>query len=198
MRKLTVAVAATAGIAGAALGTTVLAPGLAAAATDASTEAISERVSEIKDALAGLVSDGSITQDQADEVAETLGESDLGHGHGHGPGHGPGPGPGPGPGHVDPDTVAGILGVTAEELRTAFEEGQTLAEIAEEQGIARAELVDQLVAAAEAELAAEVDEGDLTDEQADELRAELEERITDGIDAAPGHHDGRFGGHGPS
>jgi hypothetical protein len=205
MRTFAAAAALTAGIAGTALGTTalgttVLAPGLAAAATDSSTEAITERVAEITDALAGLVEDGSITQDQADEVAETLGDSDLGWGPRHGPGHGLGHGPGHGPGaaHLDPGTIAGILGITADELRTAVEEGQTLTQIAEDQGIARAKLVDELVAAAEAELAEGVDEGHLTQEQADELRTGLRDRIAAGVDDVPGPRPGRFGDPRPS
>ena len=40
-------------------------------------------VHRITEALSGLVSDGSITQEQADEVAGTLDEAGIGHGGGH-------------------------------------------------------------------------------------------------------------------
>ena len=63
----------------------VVAPAVASAASDGTSAAaaVSERVTEIREALAGLVSDGSISQAQADEVATTLSTSDALHG-GHG------------------------------------------------------------------------------------------------------------------
>ena len=71
----------------------VVAPAVATAqTTETSTAgAVSGRVSRIADALSGLVSDGRITQAQADEVATTLAEEFArAGGHGHGPGHGHG------------------------------------------------------------------------------------------------------------
>lgn len=183
MRKLATGIALTAGLLGGAAGTAAFAPAIATAVTSGSTDAVTERVEEIKDALAALVDDGTLTQSQADEVAQTLGESDLALGGRH---HGPRAG------HLDPEQVAEILGMTVEELKAAADDEQTLAEIAEAQGVSRTDLIDKLVAAAKTELDEEVAEGDLTQEEADALEGELTERVTAMIDRAWGGH-GRGG-----
>jgi hypothetical protein len=92
-------------------GAAVAVPALAATDATGTATAGSSRVDRIVEALAGLVSDGSITQKQADEVATTLDEADLGGGHGGGHGGGPG-------GGRDLSAAATALGMTAEELRT--------------------------------------------------------------------------------
>jgi len=185
MRKKTATVLLVAGLmtgGGAAL----VAPGTALAADSSSssstTDRAAARLSALKGALTGLVTDGTITQDQADEVASTLAESDLGHG-----GHG-----GRGGGRVSSEATAEVLGITVEQLRTAQEDGQTLAQIAEANGVSRADLVDGLVAAAKEQLAADVTAGDLTQAEADEKSAALAERIEEQVDRVGrggGHHD---------
>lgn len=128
-------------------------------------------VERITGALSGLVNAGSITQEQADEVAATLAESGLG-GRGR-DGHGAG---------VKLATAARALGMTAGELRTALEaEDVTLADVAEDEGVEVEALVDALVTAAEERLAAAVDEGRLTQEEADERLADLATRITERV-----------------
>ncbi len=169
------------GVAGAAL----VAPTVSYAVTGDST-AIADRVTSIKEALAGLVTDGTITQAQADSVATTLAET-PGFGRGHG-GRGPG-------GGRELLAVAEDLGITAEELQAAAEAGTTLGALADEQGVARDALVDALVAAGKAHLAEEVTEGDLTQAEADERAATLEERATAALDrpvrlGRGGHHHG--------
>jgi polyhydroxyalkanoate synthesis regulator phasin len=135
----------------------------------------SSRVDRITEALAGLVSDGSLTQEQVDEVAATLDAADLRGGHGGWHGGGPGGGRGLG-------TAASALGMTEEELRTALEaDGATLASVAEEQGVAVDPLVDALVAAAQERVTQAVTDGDLTQEQADERLADLEAWITERV-----------------
>jgi polyhydroxyalkanoate synthesis regulator phasin len=130
-------------------------------------------IERIRDALSGLVDDGSLTQDQADEVAETLDEAGIG-------GHGGRPGWGPGAGLT---AAADALGMTEEELRTALQEdGATLAQVAGDQGVAVDDLVAALVQAAQERIAEAVEEGRLSQEEADELLADLEDRITDRVD----------------
>jgi hypothetical protein len=180
MRTKIVALALTAGLAttGVALvGPAALAqtasPSATASADTAATERTAARVTAIKNALAGLVSDGSITQAQADEVATTLSTSDALRGGRHG---------GKGAGRVSSETVAQILGITVDELRTQREAGQTLAQIADAEGISKADLITELVAAARTQLAADVTAGRITQAQADEKAAELQASITEKVD----------------
>lgn len=142
----------------------------------------------ITQALAGLVDDGSITREQADEVAATLAESGLG-----GPG-GPGGRGGHGPG-MDFSVAAETLGMTEDELRTALEaDGTTLARIAEDQGVEEDALVGALVTAGQERIAEAVADGRLTQDEADERLADLEAQITERIEAPlpdrPGHPEG--------
>ena len=181
------------GVAGAAL----VAPAVASAATGDGT-ALDARVSSLRQALAGLVSDGSITSAQADEVASTIAEArpeGPGRGgHGDGPGGGPGGGAGGG-GRVDMAAAAEALGITREELRTQTRAGQNLADVAEAEGVPQADLVAALVAAAQERLDEAVAAGRLTQAQADARAAELEARITDSLDELCG--PGGRGGPGP-
>jgi polyhydroxyalkanoate synthesis regulator phasin len=178
MRKKLI-IAATAG----ALGLGGLAVAVPAMADEGS--AAGSAVQRITDALSGLVSDGSITQEQADEVASTL--SDAGIGDRGGP-HGGGP---------DLEAAATALGMTQEELRTALEtEGTTLADVAGQQSVEVDALVDALVAAQQERIAAAVEDGRLTQEEADQRLADLEERITERVNSAmPERGDHGPGGH---
>jgi polyhydroxyalkanoate synthesis regulator phasin len=159
----------------------------ALADTDPAGGAASSAVERITDALAGLVDDGSITQDQADEVATTLSEAGIGGRGGH---HG---------GRLDLEAAATALDMTEDELRTALEaDGTTLADVAGEQGVAVDALVDALVTAQQDRIAQAVEDGRLTQEEADERLADLEEQVTERVnsdDWGPGRgHGGR--GHG--
>ncbi|HJU98136.1 MAG TPA: hypothetical protein VJ644_09185 [Jiangellaceae bacterium] len=171
-----------------------MATGIAATTQDDAGEASDDRLQAIKDALADLVDDGTITQDQADRVAAALDDSDaLRFG---------------GPGGADPhdrmvpldlDVAAETLGLTREELRDALASaGTTLADIAEEQGVESDTLVDALVAAAEDRIDQAVVDGRLTQEHADELKEAVPERVAAAIERElrweRGHSPGR-GGH---
>lgn len=191
----TVALVGALGLTGVA-GAVLVAPALSYAATGDST-ALDERVSSLTSALQGLVSDGTLTQSQADEVATTLAErAPLGH-RGH-RGHGGGPG-GPGGGREVAAAAAEALGLTEDELRTAAQDGLTLAQLAEREDVDPSVVLDAMVAAGEAHLAEDVAEGDLTQAQADAKAAELESRISGSVDEplrlGRGHH-GRHGEHG--
>ena len=72
-RVTSLAVASLLGLGGIA-GGAVLAPAVASAATSGTgvVEAAGDRVAQIREALAGLVTDGTITQEQADEYLADL------------------------------------------------------------------------------------------------------------------------------
>jgi lambda repressor-like predicted transcriptional regulator len=140
----------------------------AVAATDDTDGTSTSVVDRIKDALSGLVDDGSISQEQADEVASTLDEAGFGRHGGHG-------------GWFGLETAAETLGMTEDELRTALDaEGATLASVAEQQGVAVEALVDALVTAKQERIAQAVGEG-MPQEVADERLADLEQRVTEWV-----------------
>lgn len=176
------------GLAGLGVGAT-LGPVAASAATG-STQAVSDRLTEIKDALAGLVKNGTITQAQADKVATTL-DSNLPKG-GFG-GHGGRGGFGRG---ADLDTAASVIGITTDQLRTALDSGKTLAQVAQSKGVSQATLVDKLVAAEKTRISAAVKAGQLTQAQADTRIADLKTRITEQVTTTcAGGGRGPGGGH---
>lgn len=122
---------------------------------------------------------GTLTGEQAEELKERIRSGD-------GPGlWGPGPGgPGFGRHHGGPggfraafDAAAEYLGLTAEELRTAREDGSSLAEVAEEQGKPVVGLKQAMAAALTAELDQAVEDGSLTAEQRAAMVAGLDARI---------------------
>jgi polyhydroxyalkanoate synthesis regulator phasin len=151
----------------------------AVAATEDTDGTSTSVVDRIKDALAGLVDDGSISQEQADEVATTLSEADLGwHGH-HGGWHGL-------------ETAAEALGITEDELRTALEaDGASLAKVAQDRGVDVQTVVDALAADVRDRVAEAVQEGHLTQEQADQRLADLEQEVTDWVNSTS---NGPWGG----
>jgi hypothetical protein len=149
------------------------------------TDRAAARLTAIKSALKGLVSDGTITQSQADKVAATLSTAELGGFGGHGRGGG----------RVSAEATAKVIGITVDQLRTAREAGQTLTQIAAAHGVSKDKLIAGLVAAAKSELAADVKAGRLTQAQADQLSATLTARITERVDQVGrgpggGHRDG--------
>lgn len=145
-----------------------------AATQDAGRPDPSEHFAE---ALTPLVEAGTITQAQADAVIAAL--ADAGPPQGMG-GHG---GPGGGMGHGGPglDSAAEALGITADELRTALEGGQTIAQVAESKGVDVQTVIDAMLADMKAHLDEEVAAGEHTQEEADQKLADATERITDSV-----------------
>lgn len=179
--------AVTTGLAGLGIGA-IVAPVAASAATSGGTT-VSQRLTAIKNALAGLVKDGTLTQAQADKVATTLDsklpERQFG---GHGMRMGAGL-----------DEAASIIGISEAELRTQLQSGKTLAEVAKAEGMSESTLVNKLVAAAKTRLADAVKAGRLTQAQADQMTTDLQERITDMVTRSGpmgGRMHHRFGGQG--
>ncbi|NAZ86478.1 hypothetical protein [Kineococcus indalonis] len=192
--KRVVAAGTVGAVAAGGLGLVLLGAPIASAAegttgTSSSTGA-GERLQRLKDALAGLVTDGTLTQEQADEVATTLDSSEALRG---------GPGGGRGGRVVDLTAAAEAIGVTEDELRTALQaDGATLAGVAAEHDVERQALVDALVAAGEERLARAVTDGRLTREQADARSAELPDAVAAAVDRElrAGGPGGRRGGPG--
>jgi transposase-like protein len=93
------------------------------------------------------------------------------------------------------DAAASYLGVTEAELRESLRGGDTLAELAVEEGKSVDGLVDALVAEASERLDAAVEAGRLTEARRVELAAELEEQITSLVNGERPGFRGRFGFH---
>lgn len=193
MRKRigTIVVAGALGLAGAA----VLSPGAAIGATNATNAADSataadpandSRLPALQDALAGLVTDGTLTQEQAEKVATTLQES-L-------PQRLPG-GQRPHGGRLDREAMASALGIPVPELRAGLRSGRTLAQLAEDNDVAKDDLIDRLAAASEAQLVEDVAAGRLTQDQADNRQADLLQKMTEKVNrvnkAGPDRRDER-------
>ena len=139
-----------------------------AAAVD--TDRAAEHAARLQEALQPLIDDGSLTQEQVDKVIAALeAAGPMGGGHG-GPGKGMG-------GNLD--AVATVIGITTDELQTALQGGQTLAEIAVANGSSAQAVIDALVAEMKAHLDEEVAAGEHTQEEADARIAEATTRITD-------------------
>lgn len=160
----------------------------------------------LKNSVDEAVEAGRLTEEQGQTLKDAIesGEVPLFGGFGH---HGPGKGFGPGHGHFGHagglETAASYLGLTEAELRSELAEGKTLAEVAKAEGKSVDGLVQAMVAEAKEKIDAAVDDGRLTEEQAAELKENLEERVTDLVNGELppmrfGWHPGRgFGFHGP-
>lgn len=138
--------------------------------------------------LQPLVSDGTLTQAQADAVLAALQAA----------------APQGGPRMARLETVAGVLGITADEVRTAVQGGQTIADLAVANGKTAQDVIDALVAEVEQHFADEVASGEHTQADADARIADATTRITEFVnntqsampdDRGPGHRHGP--GHGP-
>lgn len=155
--------------------------------TTESTDREAVRASRLADVLQPLIDAGTIDQAQADAVIAALQDAR--------PEGGPGGGRHGGP---RLDAAADALGITEEELITALRDGQSIADVAAAQGLDVQVVIDALVAEAQAHIAEEVGEGDLTQEEADARLAELTERVTARVNGErPERPEGGFGMRGP-
>lgn len=90
-------------------------------------------------------------------------------------------------------TIASELGMTTDELRTELASGSTLSEVITAHGSTVDAVVTALVADAETELAEAVANGNLTQERADQILANLPDRLTRMIESGlPGACDRWF------
>jgi hypothetical protein len=84
------------------------------------------------------------------------------------------------------DDVATIVGLTPDEVLTRLAAGESLAEIAESEGISREELIAGLEAAILERLDRAVENGRLSEEE----RAEIEANLTERLETLVDHHRG--------
>jgi prolyl-tRNA editing enzyme YbaK/EbsC (Cys-tRNA(Pro) deacylase) len=154
-------------------------------------QVIDAMVADVKAKLAKAVADGRITQARADEVSANLVErvtnlvnrvpadrDDAGR-----------PGPGrPGEGariHARLSVAAGAIGISEGELRTSLMGGQSIAQVAAAKGVDVQKVIDALAADAKAELAKAVAAGRITQARADEMGANVVDRVTALVNRTP-------------
>jgi len=140
----------------------------------------------LNETLKPLVDAGTITQAQADAVIAAL-KADMPEHGGRGERGKGGPGL---------EVAAQALGMTADELHTALDGGQTLAQVASDKGVNVQVVIDALVASATNHINEEVTSGEITQAQADQKLADLSQRVTDRVNN-PRPEGGPRGGHGP-
>lgn len=135
--------------------------------TDPLGDPAADRAARLAEILAPLVSDGTITQEQADKVIAAIDAAGpIGRGD-----RGPG-----GPLFAE---VATALGITEDEVRAAVDGGQTLAQLAQANGSSAEELIAALVANFKTHLDEEVAAGTHTQDEADAKLAEMTARVSD-------------------
>ena len=157
--------------------------------TDGSTDARPSPQARITEALKGLVTDGTITQAQADEVATTLAQQ-LPRG---GPGGGDHDGFGRAAFGQVSAAAAKALGVSEADLRARLQGGKSVADVAKEKGVDLDTVVTAVTDAVTTQITQAVEDGRITQAQADTMTADLTAKITEEIDEV---HDGDHGGRG--
>ena len=101
-----------------------------------------------------------------------------------------GPGPG-GFGHhgerfeVALATAAEAIGISEDDLRAALDDGKTIAEVAKAHDVEPQAVIDALVKAASARIDARVADGDLTEDEAADMKDHLTEHITHLVNEGP-------------
>lgn len=164
-------------------------------ATTAGDSSLTDRPTRLNEAAAGLVDDGTLTREEADTIAATLDDSQALGPQGFGP-QGFGRRMHDDAGSLPFETAGEVLGLTAEEMRDALRSGSSLADLAKQQGVDVSTLVDALVAVATERIDTAVAAGDLEQDRADELEAQLAERVTAVVDEVPALHHRGGGMHG--
>ena len=87
------------------------------------------------------------------------------------------------------EDAAAAIGIEESELRASLDEGQSIAEVAEANGVDVESVIDAMGAAESEHITEKVEEGRISQDEADEKLAELDSRITErvnGAEDAPG------------
>ena len=130
------------------------------------------------DMVDAKVADGTLTEEEAAKIRERIEEGDSLPFFGGGKHKRPQGGL-----HGGGEALAEFLGVTVEELQEARQGEQSLAQIAEANGVSRDDLIAFLVGQVEDKLAAKVEEGKLDQERADEMLAKFVENVDELVDS---------------
>ena len=136
---------------------------------------------DVQDVIDALVADATerlaeIEAALPERMTELVNRTGWGEHDGRG---GPGgPGGHPRLRHLALEATAEAIGITTDELRTALADGSTVAEVAEANGVDVQDVIDALVADATERIDAAVASGDLDADRAEEVKANLVERIT--------------------
>ena len=179
-------------IGGTAAGFALSTPGVSGAqassttpSTTATADANTDHEARLRETLKPLLDNGTLTQAQVDAVVGALKAAAPADGHLGGPRGG----------GADLSIAASTIGVTADELRTALQSGQSIAAVATSKNVAPQTVIDAMVAEMKQRLAASVSSGKLTQAKADELAASATTRITNLVNgvAQPGPGFGHGG-----
>jgi hypothetical protein len=160
-------------------------PGLAGAQEDDTTTE-EDRPDVVGGVFADLVEEGVLTQEQADTVKDRLGQAREEFGprfHG--------------PRAEHREILSDVLGVTTDDLKEARDNGESLADVAEANGVETQAVIDALIADLDEHLDLGVEAERLTQEEADERLAEGTERITDMVNGELEPGERGFGPRGP-
>ena len=142
---------------------------------DAIVESQTDRINQ-------AVTDGRITQEQADERLANVEErvtTSVNEGRPDRGERGP---RGLRGGGENAQALADTLGMDVEALGEALRSGSTLADVAAQQGLSVDAVVDVIVDSKTERIEGAVADGRITQEQADERLADLEERVTTGVE----------------
>lgn len=169
MRKFIASTTVAASLIGGGTAAIVLAPAIAGAQESETVE----RGAAMAEALDSLVTDGTLTQEQRDTVEERLREAraERRGEFRRGP-----------RGRFGAGQVLEELGIDREAVRDGVDAGLTLGEIADANGSSADALTDALIAAANERIDAAVENGRIDEARADELRASVDDRVSDLVD----------------
>jgi hypothetical protein len=184
-------------LAGAIVGALVFAPAVGAAKQHRERNAGRQQQSTGGTSQGGFAGQGGTSQGGFAGQGGTSQGGFAGQGGFGGPG---GAGQGPGgencSGKPGLEAAAEAIGIEESALAEELKGGRTLAEVAEEYGVDVETVIDAMVADATEHITKDVEEGRLTQEQADELLEGLEEHISGVVDGSipPGPPGGMQGG----
>ena len=84
------------------------------------------------------------------------------------------------------EEIAAAIGIEEDALRAELDAGQSIADVAEANGVDAAVIVDLLVDQAEERIAEKLEDGRITEEEAAEKLADVEERAEDRVERVRG------------